>query len=216
MKNKKNKIEKEIYLSDVEDNISELKCNIEDMLKNIDFKPEDYFPTDGMFPADEIKIEVHDYEKDIERIKDDAKETLECLANLYLSEEIMKTKNIHKIIKEDSINLAKLNFSIEMSQRALISCMKQIDLGFNEPELFQAIAMFQKELRESIKMVYELQKKMKEFYKELKDELKSIYIGEEIKDDVINDNNNNLTVITDQSMLNILLEKIKNEENKNK
>jgi hypothetical protein len=45
-----------------------------------------------------LKIEMHDYEKDLEVIREESKETLECLANLYLDEEIMMNKKIVKLL----------------------------------------------------------------------------------------------------------------------
>jgi hypothetical protein len=202
LKTKRNKTE-------IQESVEVLQGNINSMLKTIDIKPDDFFPDADLLPKLEIEIELHDYEKDIELIKIDSKETLECLANLYLTEEQMKTKNIYKIIKDDSLSLSKLNFSIEQSQRALISCMKQLDLGINDPEMYQAVAMFQKEMRDTIKLTYEIQRKMKDFYKELKSELQELNAGENEKIKV--DDEDNYTIIGDPKMLNDLFEKMKKD-----
>lgn len=193
--------------TDIKDSVAELQGNINSMLDTIQTKPEDMFPDKDLLPGLDIQVEYHDYEKDIELIKIESKETLECLANLYLTEDMMKTKNIYKIIKDDSMNLAKLNFSIEMSQRAMISCMKQLDMGVNDPDMYQSVALFQKELRDSIKMAYDLQKKMKDFYKELKAELQEIDTGEEIEPQ----QDDKYTIIGDPKMLNDLFEKMKSD-----
>ncbi|NPV13058.1 MAG: hypothetical protein HPY57_14930 [Ignavibacteria bacterium] len=191
---------------DIKDSVAELQSNINSMLDKISTKPEDMFPDKDLLPNLDIQVEYHDYEKDIELIKIESKETLECLANLYLTEKMMNTKNIYKIIKDDSMNLAKLNFSIEMSQRAMISCMRQLDMGVNDPDMYQSVALFQKELRDSIKMAYDLQKKMKDFYKELKSELQEIDTGDEI---TTQEESN--YIIGDPKMLNNLFEQMKND-----
>lgn len=191
---------------DIKDSVAELQGNINSMLDKISTKPEDMFPDKDLLPNLDIQVEYHDYEKDIELIKIESKETLECLANLYLTEKMMNTKNIYKIIKDDSMNLAKLNFSIEMSQRAMISCMRQLDMGVNDPDMYQSVALFQKELRDSIKMAYDLQKKMKDFYKELKSELQEIDTGDEI---TTQEESN--YIIGDPKMLNNLFEQMKND-----
>lgn len=202
MSKKENKRSKE----HIEDSINELKGNINSVLDSLDFEPSDMVPSSDILPdVPGLIIEVHDYEKDIELIKIEAKETLESLANLYLTEDIMKTKNVYRIIKDDSISLSKLNFSIECSQRALISCMRQIDSGINDPDMYQSIAMFQKEMRDTIKLTYDLQKKMKDFYKELKEELKEIDVGDETPEAT----EDNYTTIGDPKMLNDIIKKFK-------
>ena len=201
-----NKKESKRSKEHIEDSINELKGNINSVLDSLDFETSDMVPSsDILQDIPGLIIEQHDYEKDIEIIKIDAKETLESLANLYLSEETMKTKNVYRIIKDDSISLSKLNFSIECAQSALISCMKQIDCGMNDPEMYQSIAMFQKEMRDTIKLTYDLQKKMKDFYKELKHELAEIDVGEETPEAT----EDNYTTIGDPKMLNDIIKKFK-------
>jgi len=192
---------------DIQESVEELQGNINSMLDTIEITPEDMYLDKSLLPGLEIEIEHHDYDKDIELIKIESKETLECLANLYLTEDHMKTKNIYKIIKDDSMALSKLNFSIECAQRALISCMRQLDMGVNDPDMYQSVAMFQKEMRDTIKMTYDIQRKMKDFYKELKAELQEINAGEE----EIIEEDDNYTVIGDPKMLNDLFEKMKED-----
>jgi hypothetical protein len=56
--------------------------------------------------------------------------------------------------------------------------MRQIDNGSVDADLYQAVSMFQREMKEGIQMLYKLQKDMKEFFKDLKTELKDINIGD--------------------------------------
>ena len=70
--------------------------------------------------------------------------------------------------------LSDLQFTISCNKRALISIMKSIDMGITDPELFKSLSMIQKELRDTIKGSYDLQKKMKDFYKGIRDELAEI------------------------------------------
>lgn len=194
---------------EVMDSVESLKGNIESILDNIDEPIDSYFPSENLLPNIDVDYQRHDYEKDIELVKIESRATLESLANLYLTEEIMKNKNIYKIIKDDSEALTNLNFSISVAKRALISCMNQIDMGVVDPLMYQSITMFQKEMRDTIKMMYELQKKMKEFYKELKTELAEINSGEEIKPT----NDDNITIIGDPKQLNDIFEQwMKNPE----
>jgi len=192
--------------NEIQDSVTELQGSINSMLDTINIAPEDMFPEEDLLPGMNIEIEAHNYEKDIELIKIDSKETLESLANLYLSDEQMKTKNINKIIKDDAFALSKLSFSIECAQRALISCMRQLDMGVNDPDMYQSVAMFQKEMRDTVKMAYDIQKKMKDFYKELKNELTEINAGEDT-----NDEEDNYTTIGDPKMLNDLFDKMKDD-----
>jgi len=207
---------------EVEDSVLELKGNIESIVDNMP-DPEDMYINDDLLPGIGANVEVYDYIQEIEIIKIDSKDTLESLANLYLDTEKMKNKNIYKIIKNDADALADLNFSISMAKRALIGVMKQIDFGVNDPEMFQTVALFQKELRDTIKLTYDLQKKMKDFYKELKSELPEINGGtEEIEEEIAEEDQ--YTIIGDPQLLNKVFEQYEkdptllftNKDNKNK
>jgi hypothetical protein len=164
-------------LFEIQENIDKLKSEIEETQEELDFDPADFFPDNNNVDLD-FKIEMHDYEKDLELIRDESKETLECLANLYLDEEIMNNANISNIICNDAMALSDLKFSISCSKRGLINLMRQIDNGSVDAELFKAVSMFQKEMKEGINMLYKLQKSMKDFFKDLKGELKEINIGD--------------------------------------
>ena len=189
---------------EIKDSVDELQGSIDSMLDTIK-NPDDMFLDPDLLPGIDLDIETYDYIQEIEIIKIDSKDTLESLANLYLDVEKMKNKNIYKIIKNDADALSDLNFSISMAKRALIGCMKQLDLGVNDPDMYQAVAMFQKEMRDTIKMTYDIQKKMKDFYKELKNELPEINGGvSEIEEEDTKEDN--YTIIGDPKLLNQVLE----------
>jgi hypothetical protein len=160
-----------------QENIEQLKTEIEEVQDELDFDPSDFFPEQNDVDLN-LKIEMHDYERDLELIREESKETLECLANLYLDEEIMNNKNINNIITNDALALSDLKFSISCSKRGLINLMRQIDNGSADAELFQAVSLFQREMKEGINMLYKLQKSMKDFFKDLKTELKDINVGD--------------------------------------
>lgn len=160
-----------------QENIEQLKNEIEEVQDELDFDPSDFFPEQNDIDLN-LKIEMHDYERDLELIREESKETLECLANLYLDEEIMNNKNINNIITNDALALSDLKFSISCSKRGLINLMRQIDNGSADAELFQAVSLFQREMKEGINMLYKLQKSMKDFFKDLKTELKDINVGD--------------------------------------
>ena len=194
---------------EVKDSVEELQININNVLEQFKTPIDDLFLRDEMLPKVDLNLQLHDYEKDIELIKIESKETLECLANLYLTDDLMKTRNIYKIIRDDSEKLAELNFSISCAKRALISCMTQLDMGTIDPLLYQSVALFQKEMRDTIKMCYDLQKKMKEFYKELKDEMVSEIINPGIEQ--YTPEKDVFTVVSDSKMLNDFIDRIKDD-----
>ena len=177
LKTKYNFMSRKTDIFEIQENIDKLKSEIEETQDELDFDPADFFPDNNNVDLN-FQVEMHDYEKDLELIREESKETLECLANLYLDEEIMDNKNISNIIKNDALALSDLKFSISCSKRGLINLMRQIDNGSVDAELFQAVAMFQKEMKEGINMLYKLQKSMKDFFKDLKGELKEINIGD--------------------------------------
>jgi len=178
-----------------QENIDKLKTEIEETQEELDFDPSDFFPDNTNIDLN-LKIEMHDYEKDLEIIRDESKETLECIANLYLDEDIMNNKNINNIITNDALALSDLKFSISCSKRGLINLMRQIDNGSVDAELYTAVSLFQREMKEGIQMLYKLQKSMKDFFKDLKGELKEINVGEmqELKNYKITDKDINKSI----------------------
>jgi hypothetical protein len=171
--------------------INTLKTNIKSLegeMKGLDsvlnLSPEDLLPNDDIL--DGINdIEIFDYQKEIEEIQEDCNETLECLSKLYLSSDDIQTKNLSNIIKNDSEALADLKFSLSCSKRGIINLMRNIDMGINDPLMYQSVGILQKEIRDSIKMLYDIQKKMKDFYKEVKaelDEINTIDVDGEVDD----------------------------------
>ena len=191
--------------------IDDLQDNINNLLEEIDEPIESLLPSSDTLPSFEIGISEHDYDSEIEVIKIDAKETLKCLANLYLDKKSMKNKNINKIIKNDSMQLADLNFAISCARRALMSCMMQLDIGVNDPEMYKSVALFQKEMRDTIKMANELQRKMKDFYKELKKELEELNKGDDVEEEQTIAEDEQLNLIGDPRKLNDVLELYKDD-----
>ena len=172
-----NKQTKSDIKEELQENIDRLKYEIEETQEEFDFNPSDFFANNNNINLD-LKADMHDYEKDLELIRDESRETLECLANLYLDEEIMNNKNINSIITNDALALSDLKFSISCSKRGLINLMRQIDNGSVDAELYQSVSLFQREMKEGIQTLYKLQKSMKDFFRDLKSELKEINVGE--------------------------------------
>ena len=73
----------------------------------------------------------------------------------------MGNKNINNIITNDALALSDLKFSISCSKRGLINLMRQLDNGSVNAELYTAVSLFQREMKEGINMLYKLQKSMK-------------------------------------------------------
>jgi hypothetical protein len=175
------KKEEKDYINKKLGNISNLQEEINSMLEEINTLPEDLIPPKDLLPGLDFEYTKYDYDKDIEMVKEDAKETLECISSLYLNTDLMKKKNVRSIIKNDAEQISDIKFSLSCAKRGLINCMKQIDAGANDPEMHVAVNAYQKEIRDSSKMINDLLTKMKTFYKELRDEYEHKEINEQQK-----------------------------------
>jgi len=201
-------------INSLRSNISALEGEMRGLNDQLDLNPEDLLPNIDIL--DSIQdIQIFDYEKEIEMIKEDSVETLDCLSKLYLSADDIENKNLNNMIKNDANALSDFQFTISCTKRALISIMKSIDSGITDPELFKSLSMIQKELRDTIKGSYDLQKKMKSFYKEIRDELTeliTISVQEIDEADVVEevDDDNTLHII-DYNKLTEDLENYRNE-----
>jgi len=168
------KEDNELIKNKLKNNIDSLKENLIDLkFEGTTPLPENLFPENDTLPGLNMEIEVYDYDKDIEIINSEATETLDCISSLYLTDDNMLNKNINKLIKNDSDEISDIKFSLSCAKRGLINCMRQLDAGSNNPEMHTAVNAYQKEIRESNKMIHELLNKMKIFYKDLRDELKT-------------------------------------------
>lgn len=196
---------------ELRESIDTLRSSVSSILENIDSDVDRMLPPADLLPG-LSDVVSHDYYKDIELIKLESREILECIANLYLEKRLMKNKNISNIIKNDALALSDLKFSIECAKRGLISCMGEIDKGCVAPDMFEAVTMFQKEMRDSTKMMFELQKKMKDFYKELKDELEEINPGESRStDQPTQSTEEHMNIIGDPKALNEMFDRLKHD-----
>lgn len=210
MSNNSNKIDH------IKQNIRSLEGEMKGMDEMLDLNPEDLLPSDDIL--DGINdIEVFDYQKEIKEIQGDCDITLECLSQLYLNPEDIQIKNLSNIIKNDSDALADLKFSLSCSKRGIINLMKNIDMGVNDPLMYQSVGVLQKEIRDSIKMLYDIQKKMKDFYKEIKKELtelRSIEKEEGVDDaELVEEEEDEETLhIVDMDKLTNELDKFKNKQ----
>jgi hypothetical protein len=173
-----------LQVQQIKQNISQLEGEMKGLSQQMALSPEDLFPDDDLLPGLNDII-LFDYEKEISEIQLDCEETLDCLSSLYLGAEDIEKKNISNIIKNDALALADLKFSLSCSKRGLINLMKQLDLGINDPLMYQSVATFQKEIRDSIKMSYDIQKKMKEFYRDIKKEMSELNAGDETEEEMI-------------------------------
>ena len=177
----KKEIKDEQYISKKISSISNLQSEINSMLDEIDTLPQDITPPKDLLPGIDFEYTKYDYDKDIELIKEDAKDTLECISSLYLNIDIMSKKNVMSIIKNDAETISDIKFSLSCAKRGLVNCMKQIDAGANDPDMHVAVNAYQKEIRDSSKMINDLLTKMKSFYKELRDEYAHKEINEQQK-----------------------------------
>ena len=201
-------------INTLKNNIRGLEGEMKGLDDVLDLSPEDLLPSDDIL--DGINdIEIFDYQKEIEEIQGDCNVTLECLSKLYLSSDDIQTKNLSNIIKNDSEALADLKFSLSCSKRGIINLMRNIDMGINDPLMYQSVGILQKEIRDSIKMLYDIQKKMKDFYKEVKeelDEINSVDAAGEVDDAELIDDNESLHIV-DMDKLTDELDDFRNQGN---
>lgn len=177
----KPKKEKNIDINKKLSNISSLKDEINSMISEMDMVSKELTPPKDLLPGLDFEMVKHDYDKDIELIKEEARETLDCISSLYLNEELVQKKNIKSIIKNDAEQISDIKFSLSCAKLGLVNCMKQIDAGANDPDNHMAVNAYQKEIRDSSKMINDLLTKMKSFYKELRDEYERKEILEQQK-----------------------------------
>jgi len=174
-----------------EDKLRELNQEVEmsnQIIKNIEdfediFANEDNLKLPLAKANEQMANALAKFTEKFDSIKVESSGTIKCIANLYLDKNTMKNKNIKSIINEDANILCDLKYNIEIAKNGLNQCMIQIESGVNDPEMHKAVSQYQKEIRDSIKMYYDIQKKMKDFYKNFKDEIPNINSG--------NDENNN-------------------------
>jgi len=166
-------IDNNLRKNKLKNSIDELKESLNDLkIEGSIPIPGDLLPNDDTLPGLDMEIEIYDYDKDMSLIKDEAEETLECISSLYLTDDTTMNKNINKLIKNDAEEISDIKFSLSCAKRGLINCMRQLDAGSNDPDMHNAVNAYQKEIRESNKMLHELLNKMKIFYKDLREEIK--------------------------------------------
>jgi len=199
-------------------NIGNLQSEINSMLSDMDTITKDLSPPKNLLPGLDFEYINHDYDKDIELIKEEAKETLDCISSLYLDNDIMKKKNVKSIIKNDAEQISNIKFSLSCAKLGLVNCMKQIDAGANDPNNHMAVNSYQKEIRESSKMINDLLTKMKSFYKELRDEYEHKEIIEQQKMDdqktqeqIVSNKIEDDLIIFDQKKWNKIIDDFKND-----
>lgn len=192
----------------LENSIEDLKRNVREIRDQHDYKASDLFPNSNDLPGLNFDIEIYDYERDIEIIRDEAQETLDCISSLYLTDDTMMNKNISKLIKNDAEEISDIKFSLSCAKRGLINCMRQLDSGINDPEMHTAVNSYQKEIRESNKMIHDLLNKMKIFYKDLREELKT---DEDINLGLKKDDNDEDLKLVDKKEMNKIIESYKKD-----
>ena len=193
--------------------ISSLEGEMTSLDEQLDINNYDLSPTNDLLPKMDLEYEIHNYEEEIINIENDCIDTLQCMSNLYLSDDDLQKRNIKKIVKNDALALSELKFSVSCSKRGLINLMKQLDMGINDPEMYMAVTSFQKEIRDSIKMLYDLQKKIKDFYKEIKEELNNMNIGDKEVNKETNVGLGTGLHLVDKKQINKILDDMKQDKN---
>jgi len=209
------KNEEKIIINKQMNNITNLQNEINSVLDELDGLQEDLTPPKDLLPGLDFEYVKYDYVRDIETIKEEAKETLECLSSLYLNDDLMHRRNVMSIIKNDAETISDIKFSLSCAKRGLVNCMKQIDAGANDPEMHVAVNAYQKEIRDSSKMINDLQGKMKAFYKDLRDEYVNKQINEQLKNEEKNENKqlteSSELIVFDQKKWNQIIEDFKKD-----
>lgn len=118
-------------------------------------------------------LEMYDYDKDLLDSLDEATDTINNMSDLFIgnSDAIVNHPYLKQKRTNDASNHADMLFLQRMAKKALITQLKQMDMGDLTPSHFNSFYGGLKEVRENIKQANSNQNTMEQFYKSLKTEL---------------------------------------------
>ena len=122
-----------------------------------------------MFGVNKIDDEIN-YKEEMMISFYESKEVIETMASMYLdeNEDILKHKYIRNKIINDAQNLSDMSFLQNISKRAIIKQMEQIEMGDGTPRHYETLSIMMREIRENIKQSTMTVSTMERFYKDIR------------------------------------------------
>ena len=156
-------------------------------------------------------IQIYDYEKDIDEVKDRAGDVMESLVDLYLGDlpRVIEHPYIQNKVREDAAGYADSLFLTKMTRKTLISQLRSIDNGNNGARDYEVVNQTMQQMRENQKYVDEKKTKLENFYKEFKKDLGLTKVADDVIEDKKDESESKGTsgVIMDSRTLNEMIAK---------
>lgn len=188
------------------------KKKIQDEFEQLQNERPDIDPVQYMVTAEQMpdfgRIDIYDYNKDLQETREDSAVIIGKLVDLYIPE-IKNHEYIKSKMKEDARVYANSQFLERMSEKLLIKQLKQIDSGDTSARIFEVVNQTMKEIRENNKDGRNARTEIEQMYKKIREDLglndlsSIVDKGEEIKP--ANDPDNR---VIDTNELNDRLEEI--------
>ena len=116
---------------------------------------------------------LYDYDADKEKTKQEAREIINSLVDLYLGDapDIIEHEYLKKRMEEDAEYYGQMKFLQIISERALISQVKLIDNGEFNPRLMESLTKQQIEYRNNAQDGRKARSEIEQLYKSLRKDL---------------------------------------------
>ena len=118
-------------------------------------------------------IQIYDYDKDIEEVKDRATNVLDSLVDLFLGDvpNVIEHPYIKNKVQEDALVYAETLFLTKMTRKTFISQMRAIDNGTNGSRDYEVLNQTMGQMRENIKFSNVQKTEFEKFYKDIRKDL---------------------------------------------
>ena len=192
---------------DLDDELDQIKKNSPtDMSKYLVDSDED-MPGFG-------KVELYNYDNDIEKSTELGKKILGDLVDLYLGDapEVKEHPYIQSRMSEDAEYYSQMKTVQKLSEKLLLQQMRQIDGGDISPRMYEITSKHIGEIRENIKDGRKARLEIEDMYKKMRLDLG---LNETMSNDKYESENDDSGIIIDNSNINNAIEDyIKNRDKK--
>ena len=119
------------------------------------------------------KLDLYDYDNDMDFASDKSEEIIENLVDLYLgdSEEIKSHPYINQKKRQDMEDYADSRFLRMMAKKLMLQNLKQIDNGDNGARMYEVATKLMGEIREINKDSRNSRTEIEKFYKDLRSDM---------------------------------------------
>lgn len=157
-------------------------------------------------------IQIYDYERDIDEVKERAIDVMDSLVDLYLGDlpSVIEHPYIRNKVKEDADDYADSLFQKKMTKKILVSQLRGIDNGNNGARDYEVINQTMGQMRENQKYSNEVKTKLEDYYKKLKSDLSLTKVANDViadKKEEAENSNTATGVVMDSRTLNEMIAK---------